>query len=73
MMELHKNNLLKGVKTWKLDFYKYCVLGKQKGAVQDNHTQDIRDSWLGSYKCLRSSKGSITLINDIYIYIYIYI
>ena len=28
MMELHKRNLLKGVKTCKLDFYKYCVFGK---------------------------------------------
>jgi hypothetical protein len=29
MLELHKKNLLKGVKTCKLDFYKFCVLGKQ--------------------------------------------
>ena len=29
MLELHKRNLLKGVKTCKLDFYKYCVYGKQ--------------------------------------------
>ena len=29
MMELHKRNLLKGVKTCKLDFCKFCVLGKQ--------------------------------------------
>jgi hypothetical protein len=29
MLELHKINLLKGVKTCKLDFYKLCVLGKQ--------------------------------------------
>ena len=29
MLELHKKNLLKGVKTCKLDFYKYCVNGKQ--------------------------------------------
>ena len=28
MLELHKRNLLKGVKTCKLDFYKYCVYGK---------------------------------------------
>ena len=27
MMELHKRNLLKGIKTCKLDFYKYCVFG----------------------------------------------
>ena len=30
MMELHKRNLLKGIKICKLDFYKYCVFGKQK-------------------------------------------
>ena len=29
MLELHKKNLLKGVKMCKLDFYKFCVLGKQ--------------------------------------------
>ena len=28
MQELHKRNLLKGVKTCKLEFYKYCILGK---------------------------------------------
>ena len=28
MLELHKRNLLNGVKTCKLDFYKYCVYGK---------------------------------------------
>ncbi|RVX19433.1 Retrovirus-related Pol polyprotein from transposon TNT 1-94 [Vitis vinifera] len=28
MMELHKRNLLKGIKTCKLDFCKYCVFGK---------------------------------------------
>ena len=29
MVELHKRNLLKGIKTCKLDFCKYCVLEKQ--------------------------------------------
>jgi hypothetical protein len=29
MLELHKRNLLKGVKTCKLEFCKFCVLGKQ--------------------------------------------
>ena len=29
MMELHKRNLLNGIKTCKLDFYKYCVFGIQ--------------------------------------------
>jgi hypothetical protein len=29
MLELHKKNLLKGVKTCELDFCKFCVLGKQ--------------------------------------------
>jgi hypothetical protein len=29
MLELHKRNLLKGVKTCKLEFCKFCVLGRQ--------------------------------------------
>ena len=29
VLELHKRNLLKGVKTCKLHFYEYCVYGKQ--------------------------------------------
>ncbi|KAL6314158.1 hypothetical protein AAG906_011900 [Vitis piasezkii] len=29
MMELHKRNMLKDIKTCKLDFCKYCVFGKQ--------------------------------------------
>ena len=29
LLELHERNLLKGVKTCKLDFYKFCVLEKQ--------------------------------------------
>ena len=29
MLKLHKRNLLKGVKTCKVDFCKYCVYGKQ--------------------------------------------
>jgi hypothetical protein len=33
MLELHKRNLLKGVKTCKLDLYKFCVLRK-KNQVQ---------------------------------------
>ena len=28
MLELHKRNLMKGVKTCKLDFCEYCVYGK---------------------------------------------
>ena len=27
MMELHKRKLLKDIKTCKIEFYKYCVLG----------------------------------------------
>ena len=29
MMEFHKRKLLKGIKTCKLEFCKYCVFGKQ--------------------------------------------
>ena len=37
---LHKRNLLKGVKTCKLDFCKYCVYGKQHRVnfKTDSHT-----------------------------------
>ena len=28
MKELHKRNLLAGIKSCKLDFYKYCIMGK---------------------------------------------
>lgn len=28
MLELHRRNLLKGIKSYKLDFCKFCVLGK---------------------------------------------
>jgi hypothetical protein len=46
MLELHKKNLLKGVKTCKLDFCKFCVLGKQN-RVQfkrtTHKTEDILD------------------------------
>ena len=45
MMELHKRKLLKGIKTCKLELCKYCVFEKKKkGAIQDSHTQDKRDS-----------------------------
>ena len=32
MMKLHKRKLLKGIKTCKLEFYKYSVFGKQNKA-----------------------------------------
>ena len=40
MLELHKRNLLKGVKACKLDFCKYCVYGKQHRVnfKTDSHT-----------------------------------
>ena len=40
MLELYKRNLLKRVKTCKLDFYKYCVYGKQHRVSfkTDSHT-----------------------------------
>ena len=40
MLELHKRNLLKRVKTCKLDFCKYCVYGKQHRVSfkTDSHT-----------------------------------
>jgi hypothetical protein len=46
MLELHKRNLLKGVKTCKLDLYKFCVLGKQnrvKFKTATHKTEGILD------------------------------
>ncbi|GMI69785.1 hypothetical protein HRI_000647800 [Hibiscus trionum] len=46
MVELHKRNLLHGVKSCKLDFCEFCVLGKQTKAssTNDKHkTEGILD------------------------------
>ena len=46
MLELHKRNMLKGVKSCKLDFCKFCVLGKQyqvKFKTTTHKTEDILD------------------------------
>jgi hypothetical protein len=46
MLDLHKKNLLKGIKTCKLDFCKFCVLGKQnwvKFKTATHKTKDILD------------------------------
>jgi hypothetical protein len=46
MLELHKKNLLKGIKTCKLDFCKFCVLGKQNRVqfkTATHKTEDILD------------------------------
>lgn len=42
MMELHKRNLLKGVKSCKMDFCKYCLYGKQRriGFKAASHTSE---------------------------------
>ena len=39
MMKLHKRNLLKGIKTCKLDFCKYYVFGKQNKVQFKTTTQ----------------------------------
>lgn len=36
--ELHKKNLLKGVKRYKLEFCKFCVMGKQKMVSTSSYT-----------------------------------
>jgi hypothetical protein len=41
MLKLHRRNLLKGVKTCKLEFCKFCVLGKQCRVQFKSATQDI--------------------------------
>ena len=73
MMELYKRNLLKGIKTCKLDFCKYCVFGKQnkvqfkiatrktKGVLDYVHTDvwgPVRVASLGG------SKYFVSLINS---------
>ena len=45
-VELHKKNLLKGVKTCKLNFCKFCVLEKQNRVqfkTATHKTEDIMD------------------------------
>ena len=43
MMELHKRNLLKGIKICKLDFCKYCVFGKQNKVQFKTTTHKIEE------------------------------
>ena len=43
MMKLHKRNLLKGIKTCKLDFCKYCVFGKQNKVQFKTTTHKIEE------------------------------
>jgi hypothetical protein len=46
MRELHKRNLLTGIKSCKLDFYKYCIMGKQcrvRFKTVTHKTDDILD------------------------------
>jgi hypothetical protein len=42
MLELHKKNLLKDVKTCKLDFCKFCVMGKQNRVQFKTATHKIK-------------------------------
>jgi hypothetical protein len=46
MRELRKRNLLTGIKSCKLDFYKYCIMGKQcrvRFKTVTHKTDDILD------------------------------
>jgi hypothetical protein len=46
MLELHKKNILKGVKTCKLDFFKFCIMGKQNRVqlkTSTHNTEGILD------------------------------
>ena len=50
MLELHKKNMLKGVRTSKLDFFKYCVYEKQ-------HRVSFKT-------CSHTSKGFLDYVNS---------
>ncbi|KAE8732732.1 hypothetical protein F3Y22_tig00001750pilonHSYRG00022 [Hibiscus syriacus] len=73
MAELHKRNLLHGVKSCKLDFCKYCVLGKQtkvRFKTAKHTTQGILD-YVHSYvwgpsttSSLGGSRYYVTFIDD---------
>ena len=43
MLKFYKKNLLKGVKTCKLDFCKFCVRGKQNWVQFNIATHKIED------------------------------
>ncbi|KAE8685445.1 hypothetical protein F3Y22_tig00111098pilonHSYRG00167 [Hibiscus syriacus] len=73
MAELHKRNLLHGVKSCKLDFCKYCVLGKQtkvRFKTAKHTTQGILDYVHSDVwgPCTTSSLGGsryyVTFIDD---------
>ena len=58
MLELHKKNLLKRVKTCKLDFCKYCVHGKQFRVSSKTCSQTSK----GVLDCIHSNVwGSISI------------
>ena len=59
MQELHKRNLLNGVKTCKLDFYKYCVLGKHNKVQFKTATHKTKGVLDYVHRCLGSNKDSI--------------
>ncbi|KAK2993794.1 hypothetical protein RJ640_027672 [Escallonia rubra] len=56
MLELHKRKLLQGVKSCKLDFYKFCVFGKQK-RYTDAAIKIQRDSMHLKMKVHRGHNG----------------
>ncbi|XP_020270598.1 LOW QUALITY PROTEIN: AP-1 complex subunit mu-2-like [Asparagus officinalis] len=63
MEELHKRKLLKNMETCKLDFCKYCVLGKQckvsfKLAKKENRTKGILD-YIHSYVYFMRNKSEV--------------
>jgi hypothetical protein len=59
MLEFHKRNLLKGVKMCKLDFCKFCILGKQNQVQFKTATHKI-EGILDYVQCLGTSEDSVT-------------
>jgi hypothetical protein len=59
MFELHKRNLLKGVKSCKLGLCKYCVYEKQRRVSFKVVSHTSKCSRLCSLRCLGTSSSSI--------------
>ena len=81
MLELHKRNLLKGMKTCKLDFCKFCVYGKQPrvsfktGSYTSQGVLDYVHSHVWRPVSVSSHRGAhyfVNFIDDYFRKVYIY-
>uniref|UniRef100_A0A2N9G0R0 CCHC-type domain-containing protein n=1 Tax=Fagus sylvatica TaxID=28930 RepID=A0A2N9G0R0_FAGSY len=64
MRELHKRNLLVGIRSYKLDFCKYCVVGKQCRNKSDTFATfkkwkaEVENQTERKLKCLKTDNGT---------------